>query len=81
MIRMGTGQATDSIPYDLHSPRLDIHVLRCSVLLTSVRAVHGCVIVEHLPDSKYLNNKYLEAKSLGMITKNAHSKMLSKAKI
>ena len=39
MIRMGTGQATDSIPYDLHSPRLDIP--RCSVLLTSVGAVHS----------------------------------------
>ena len=51
MIRMGTGQATDSIPYDLHSPRLDIHVPRCSVLITSVGAVHGCVIVEHLADS------------------------------
>ena len=51
MIRMGTGQGTDSIPYDLHSPRLDTHVLRCSVLVTSVGAMHGCVIVEHLADS------------------------------
>ena len=45
MIRMGTGQATDSIPYDLHSPRLDIHVPRCSVLLTSVGAVGACMVV------------------------------------
>ena len=32
MIRMGMGQATDSIPYDLHSPRLDI----CTKMFGSV---------------------------------------------
>ena len=49
VIRMGTGQATEKLDI-LCSPRLDI---LCSVLLTSVGAVHGCVIVEHLADSSF----------------------------